>query len=399
MTNVALLVAAGRGTRLGAAVPKQYLPLGGRPVLAHAIAAFARHPEVSAVRVVIQPEDRERYDAAAAGFAVLEPVSGGASRQESVCLGLESLAALAPARVLIHDAARPFVAPHLISRVLAMLDMAPGAIAALPLADSLKRGHAGTEGAAFVAGDVAREDLWRAQTPQAFRFPEILAAHRAARGQDLSDDAAVATSAGLAVRLVAGEAETFKITTAEDLAEAERRLLGRLGDIRVGTGFDVHAFAPAADTAADSAVDSDRRLMLCGVAIPGERALAGHSDADVALHALTDALLGAIGAADIGAHFPPSDPAFRSAASAGFLRHAVDLVRAQGGMIAHLDLTLICERPKIAPHREAMRAAVAEIAGLAPERVSIKATTTERLGFTGRGEGIAAQAVATVRLP
>jgi 2-C-methyl-D-erythritol 4-phosphate cytidylyltransferase/2-C-methyl-D-erythritol 2,4-cyclodiphosphate synthase len=382
MHTAALIVAAGRGTRLGSEVPKQYLPLAGRPLLAHSIAAFVRHPAIDAVRVVIHPDDEARYQAAVNGFSPLSPVPGGADRQESARLGLESLANFAPTHVLIHDAARPLIDPATISRTLAALADVPGAIAAVPLADTLKRETAGQAQTA-----VDRTGLWRAQTPQAFRYTQILAAHRAAAGAGLTDDAAVAERAGLAVRLVTGTEENFKVTTAGDLERAERILAARLGDVRVGTGLDVHAFGPV------------RPLMICGIAVPHERGLEGHSDADVGLHALTDAILGALGQGDIGQHFPPSDAKWKNAASDQFLLHARELVARTGGAISHVDVTLICERPKIAPHRGAMRARIAEILGLDIERVSVKATTTEGLGFTGRGEGIAAQAVATLRLP
>jgi 2-C-methyl-D-erythritol 4-phosphate cytidylyltransferase / 2-C-methyl-D-erythritol 2,4-cyclodiphosphate synthase len=379
---IALVVAAGRGTRLGATLPKQYLPLAGKPLLRHSLEALAAHPAIDRVRVVYHPDDAGRYDVASRGLDLLPPVEGGAARQDSVRLGLESLQSLAPAHVLIHDGARPFLDAGIIDRVLAALAEAPGAIPALMLSDTVKRGAEGR-----VVETVDRRGLWRAQTPQGFHYAAILAAHRAAAGEDLSDDAAVAERAGLAVRLVAGSEANLKVTTAEDLAAAERRLAARQGDIRTGQGFDVHAFGPG------------DHVWLCGVRVPHERSLIGHSDADVGLHAATDAILGALGAGDIGMHFPPSDPQWRGAASDRFLRHAAGLVAAAGGTVAHVDVTLICERPKIGPYRAAMVARLAEILGLAPGRVSVKATTTERLGFTGRGEGIAAQAVATLRLP
>jgi 2-C-methyl-D-erythritol 4-phosphate cytidylyltransferase/2-C-methyl-D-erythritol 2,4-cyclodiphosphate synthase len=379
---IALIVAAGRGTRLGAPLPKQYLPLGGVAVLRHSVLALRRHPAVSGVRVVIHPSDRALYDEAVAGLDLLPAVAGGAQRQDSVRNGIESLAAAAPDRVLIHDGARPFLDGETIDRVLTALDRHDGAIAALPVRDTVKRGEAGT-----IAATLDRSTLWRAQTPQGFRYAAIRAAHQAAARLELSDDAAVAERAGLSVALVEGSEDNFKVTTMDDLARAERLLASGLGDIRTGQGFDVHAFGPG------------DRVMLCGVEIPHGHGLVGHSDADVALHALTDALLGAIGAGDIGMHFPPSDAKWRGAPSHRFLRHAADLIAAQGGVIAHADVTLICERPKIGPHREAMAARIAEILGLARGRVSVKATTTEKLGFTGREEGIAAQAIATVRLP
>jgi len=379
---IALVVAAGRGTRLGAPLPKQYLPLAGKPVLRYSLETLATHPGIDAVRVVFNPDDAASYEAAARGLDLLSPVAGGAARQDSVRLGLESLAATAPARVLIHDAARPFLDRETIDRVLAALDDTPGAIPALPVKDTVKRGVSGR-----VAETLDRSALWRAQTPQGFEYAAILAAHRAVQGSELSDDAAVAERAGLAVRLVAGSEANFKVTTAEDLEQAERLLLARHGDIRIGQGFDVHAFGPG------------DHVWLCGVKVAHERGLIGHSDADVGLHALTDAILGALGAGDIGQHFPPSDPKWRGAPSHLFLSHAGALVASAGGRIAHLDVTLICERPKIGPCRDAMVARIAEILGLERGRVSVKATTTEGLGFTGRSEGIAAQAVATLRLP
>jgi 2-C-methyl-D-erythritol 4-phosphate cytidylyltransferase/2-C-methyl-D-erythritol 2,4-cyclodiphosphate synthase len=299
-----------------------------------------------------------------------------------VRLGLESLTELDPDLVAIHDGARPFVERALIDRVLDAVEHAPGAIPGLPVADTLKRGRDGA-----IVETVDRSQLWRAQTPQAFRFREILAAHRAAAGLELSDDAAVAERAGLAISLVAGSETNLKVTAPDDLARAEGMLLAQLGDVRTGQGFDVHPLGPG------------DHVWLCGVELPHERALIGHSDADVGLHAITDAILGALGAGDIGQHFPPSDPKWRGAASDRFLRHAAELVAQRGGRIAHVDVTLICERPKVSPHRPAMIARIADILRLAPDRVSVKATTTEKLGFAGREEGIAAQAIATIRLP
>ena len=382
MTCIALVVAAGRGTRLGGPLPKQYLPLAGRSLLRYSLEALTSHPGIDAVGVVFNPDDAAQYEVAAAGLGLLPPVPGGAARQDSVRLGLESLTERAPERVLIHDAARPFLDHATIDRVLAALDHAPGAIPALPLGDTVKRAVAD-----HVAETLDRSALWRAQTPQGFHYAAILAAHRAAAGSELSDDAAVAERAGLAVRLVMGSEQNFKVTAGGDLQQAERLLWARQGDIRTGQGFDVHAFGPG------------DHVWLCGVRLPHERSLVGHSDADVGLHALTDAILGALGAGDIGLHFPPGDPKWRGAPSHRFLSHAADLVAASGGAIAHADVTLICERPKIGPYRAAMVARIAEILGLDKGRVSVKATTTEQLGFTGRGEGIAAQAVATVRLP
>ncbi len=378
----ALVVAAGRGTRFGGTVPKQYLPLGTATVLRHAAASFTQHPRIAGVQVVIRDEDRAIFAAATAGLPLLPPVPGGAERQDSVRLGLEALVSHDPSRVMIHDGARPFPGSQLIDRVLDALDQAPAAIPALPLGDTIKRVENGV-----IRETIDRSQLWRAQTPQGFHFGPILAAHRAATGRMLTDDAAVAEAAGIAPVVVGGSEDNLKVTTANDLAAAERLLAARLGDIRVGQGFDVHGFAPG------------DHVMICGVEIPHEQSLSGHSDADVGLHALTDALLGAIGAGDIGMHFSPNDPRWRGAASHQFLRHAIDLVRVRGGSVAAVDVTVICERPKIGPHRARMIERVAEILEIPADRVSVKATTTERLGFTGRGEGIAAQAIATVRLP
>ena len=334
------------------------------------------------VLVAIRPEDRALFDRSVSGLAVLPPVAGGAARQDSVRLGLEALVAFRPHRVLIHDGARPFPDEQLVDRVLDGLDKAVAAIPCLPLRDTIKRVEGGT-----IRATIDRSALWRAQTPQGFHFDAILAAHRAAIGRELTDDAAVAETAGLVPLIVDGSEDNLKVTTAEDLAAAERLLAARQGDVRVGQGFDVHPFAPG------------DHLWICGVRIPHGMSLVGHSDADVGLHALTDAVLGAIGAGDIGMHFPPSDPRWRGAVSDQFLRHAADLVRARGGAVAAVDVTVICERPKIAPYRAAMVERIAAILGITPDRVSVKATTTEKLGFTGRAEGIAAQAVATVRLP
>jgi 2-C-methyl-D-erythritol 4-phosphate cytidylyltransferase/2-C-methyl-D-erythritol 2,4-cyclodiphosphate synthase len=378
---VALVLAGGSGTRFGGALPKQYLMLGGAPVLRRSLAAFANHPEIAAVRAVIRADDRARHDAAALGLDVLEPAIGGPTRQESARLGLESIAPLAPDRVLIHDGARPLVDAATISRTIAALDDAPAAICALPVNDTLKKESGGA-----VGGTVDRAGLWRAQTPQAFRYAEILAAHRRFAGRELTDDAAVAEAAGLAVRIVPGSEDNVKITSADDLSRAARMLAGAM-EIRIGQGYDVHGFGIGAG------------MTICGVPVAFDKRLIGHSDADVGLHAATDALLGAIGAGDIGQHFPPSDPKWRGASSDRFLRHAADMIAARGGECVNLDVTIICEAPRIGPYRAAMVNRIAEILGVDPARVSVKATTTEGLGFTGRREGIAAQAVASVRLP
>jgi 2-C-methyl-D-erythritol 4-phosphate cytidylyltransferase/2-C-methyl-D-erythritol 2,4-cyclodiphosphate synthase len=378
----ALVVAAGRGSRFGGNLPKQYLPLGGVSVLRHAVVRLADHPLITNVLVAIRPEDKTLFDNTLGGINVLPAVAGGATRQDSVRLGLEVLAAYRPDLVLIHDGARPFPDRQLVDRVIDGLGQAPAAIPCLPLRDTIKRAEDGN-----IRETIDRSTLWRAQTPQGFYFDAILAAHRCAIGRNLPDDAAVAEAAGLVPLVVEGSEENLKVTTPEDLAAAERLIASRQGDIRVGQGFDVHPFAPG------------DHLWICGVKIPHGMALAGHSDADVGLHALTDAVLGAIGAGDIGVHFPPGDSRWRGAASDQFLRHAAGLARARGGAVAAVDVTIICERPKISPYRAAMIGRIAAILGIAPDRVSVKATTTEKLGFTGRAEGIAAQAVATIRLP
>ena len=378
MSVAAIIVAAGRGVRAGGEMPKQYRALAGKPVLRHTAEAFAGHPSVDRVLVVYNPADRALYDAAVGDLELLPPVAGGASRQESVRNGLQALAAPGtPEVVLIHDAARAFVPPEVIQTVIdAVAD--GGAIPALPVVDTLKRAEDG----ATITETVSRSGLWRAQTPQGFPFAAILAAHEAAAGEELTDDAAVAERAGIAVTVVPGAEENIKLTTQQDFDRAERALAGT--ETRTGMGYDVHRFGPG------------DHVMLCGIAVPHSHGLIGHSDADAGLHALTDALLGAIGAGDIGDHFPPSDPKWAGAPSDVFLKHAAELIAARGGRIVNLDLTLICERPKIGPHRETMRARVSEIVGTSEDRVSIKATTTERLGFTGREEGIAAQAIATI---
>ena len=379
MRIAALLVAAGSGSRFGAEIPKQFLTLAGQPVIRHAARALA------AGATLLQPVGEAAAIAAALGeVAHLLPVPGGATRQESVRAGLEALVPHAPDIVLVHDAARPLIPPGTIPALLAALETAPGAIPALPVADTLKRVAGGT-----IAATVPREGLFRAQTPQAFRFVPLLAAHRAAGDAGdgaATDDAALLEAAGLAVAIVAGSEDNIKLTYPEDLMRLERVLLGAMTP-RVGTGFDVHAFGP------------DRRLILCGIEVAHPRGLAGHSDADVGIHALCDAIYGALAEGDIGRHFPPSEASWKDADSARFLVHAAGRIAARGGVLANADVTLICERPKIGPHAGAMRARLAALLGVAEGCVSVKATTTERLGFTGREEGIAAQAVATLLLP
>ncbi len=378
-----LLVAAGRGHRVGGPLPKQYVKIGGESVLRHAARRFLAHPGISTVLVVIHPDDRALYDQAIAGLDLPPPVMGGAERQDSVRNGLEQLAAMgAPQKVLIHDAVRPFIAAEVITTVISAIAPNRGALPALPVADTLKRAHGGR-----VETTVDRSSLWRAQTPQGFPFAALLAAHRAAKGHVLTDDAAVAEAAGLGVTLVAGDEQNFKITGPDDMERAERLLNGMNRATRVGTGFDVHAFE-----------DGDF-AMICGIQIPHTHKLKGHSDADVGLHAITDALLGAAGKGDIGVYFPPSEAQWRGAPSDIFLKAAGDLIVADGGRIENIDITIICESPKVGPHREKMRARVAEILGLPITRVNVKGKTTEQLGFLGRSEGIAAQAVASVSYP
>ncbi len=367
--------------------PKQYARLGGISVLRRTIDAFAAHPKISTIMVVIHPDDRSRYDETVAGGSskLTAPALGGETRQASVLRGLETLSASLPDLVLIHDAARPFVSHDVIDRVLEALKSAPAAIAALPVADTLKR--VADDG--LVAQTVARQSLWRAQTPQGFKYPLILDLHRRAAAEGvcgLTDDAALAEWGGVTIAVVEGTERNRKITTAEDLLMAESLATAALQS-RTASGFDVHRFAPG------------DHLWLGGVRIAHTQRLDGHSDADVALHALTDALLGTIGAGDIGTFFPPSEARWKGAASRIFLEHAASLIAERGGRIVNVDLTILAEAPKIGPHRVAMQAVIGEVLQISADRVGIKATTTEGLGFTGRGEGIAAMATATVLLP
>ena len=380
--NIALIVAAGSGERFGGALPKQYMDLAGQSILRRSVLAFLRHPDISGVLVVINPKHRALYDAAVGDLGLPEPVHGGTSRQESVLNGLELLAKTPPDNILIHDAARPLIDAATISAVCQTLRSVPGAIAAKPLVDTLKRGQGET-----ITATIDRNNLWQAHTPQAFHFAPIFAAHRAASGAQLTDDAAVAERAGISVALVQSNPDNMKITNPDDLGRAARLLGQPMDDIRTGSGFDVHRLVPGIHT------------NLCGIKIPHTHQLEGHSDADVALHAVCDAIFGALADGDIGAHFPPTDPQWKGKDSAHFVHYAVNLVRKRGGIIAHIDVTLMCERPKIGPHRDAMRARLAEMLEIDLSRVAVKATTTERLGFTGREEGIAAQALATIRLP
>jgi 2-C-methyl-D-erythritol 4-phosphate cytidylyltransferase/2-C-methyl-D-erythritol 2,4-cyclodiphosphate synthase len=377
MTIAAILVAGGTGDRYGAKTPKQFLLLAGRPVIRHAAEALSREVDL------VQPVgDAAPILAALRGMACLPAVPGGATRQASVHAGLEALVPHAPDIVLVHDAARPLIPLGTIPALLAALQHAPGAIPAVPVADTLKRGSDGR-----IVETVSRAGLFRAQTPQAFRFPTLLAAHRAGTADAATDDASLLEATGQTVLLVPGADENIKLTYPEDMQRLERAMAGPNLFPRTGTGFDVHAFG------------DERPLMLCGVAVPHPRGLAGHSDADVGIHALCDAIYGALAEGDIGRHFPPSVAAWKNADSAQFLTHATERVTARGGRLSNVDVTLICERPKIAPYAAAMTMRLAALLEIEPSRVSVKATTTERLGFTGRGEGIAAQAAATVLMP
>jgi len=382
----AVVVAAGRGLRAGGDLPKQYRDVLGEPVIRSSLALFARHDAISFVQPVIHPDDAALFQAASAGLDLLPPVDGGALRQASVRAGLEALRAHAPDLVLVHDAARPFASHALVTRAIAAARASRAAVPVIGVADTVKT----VDAAGCVTDTIDRARVRLVQTPQAFGFAALLEAHRRAQAagrDDFSDDAALAEWAGVKVGTFEGEAGNVKLTTDEDFTRAETARLAALGDVRTGFGFDVHQFG-----------DGDH-VMLGGVRISHGRGVSGHSDADVVLHALVDAILGALADGDIGVHFPPTDPQWRGASSDRFLVFAVDRVRARDGCIAHLDVTIVCETPRIGPHRDAMRARIAEIAGIAIERVGVKATTSEKMGFTGRGEGLAAFANATVRLP
>jgi 2-C-methyl-D-erythritol 4-phosphate cytidylyltransferase / 2-C-methyl-D-erythritol 2,4-cyclodiphosphate synthase len=383
----AVIVAAGRGHRAGGGTPKQYRTVAGEPVIRPTLRAFLKHPDIRAVQPVIHPDDEAAFRAATAGMDnLLPPAWGGATRQASVRAGLEALRVGAPDLVLIHDAARPFITEGLISRAITAAQEHRAAVPAVVIADTVKK----IDGRQMVTATLDRAELRTVQTPQAFAFDLIVELHgraAAAGREDFTDDAALAEWAGHPVRIFEGESGNVKLTTNDDFARAEASRLAALGDVRTGNGFDVHAFA-----------DGDH-VMLGGFRIPHSRGVTGHSDADVALHALVDAILGALADGDIGTHFPPSEPEWRGAASEVFLKFACERVRARSGIVAHLGVTIVCEAPRISPHRDAMRARIAEIAGIAIDRVGVTATTSEKLGFTGRGEGIVAMATATVRLP
>src|ERR1700712_1282955 len=384
--TAAIIVAAGRGLRAGTGGPKQYRSIGGRTVISRAMEAFCRHPQVFAVQPVLNPDDAAMFNEAAWDMRYQPPAAGGATRQASVHAGLEALANEAPDIVLIHDAARPFVTAAVISRAIDAAGLTGAAVPAIAVTDTIKLiGQAG-----HVEATPERARLRIAQTPQSFRYDVILDAHRRAAREgrdDFTDDAALAEWAGLTVATFEGDPANMKLTNPEDFVREEARLGAALGDVRTGSGYDVHAFG-----------DGDH-LMICGVRVPHTKGFLAHSDGDVGLHALVDAILGALADGDIGSHFPPSDMKWKGAASDKFLAYAVERVTARGGRIANLEVTMICERPKIGPLRDVMRARIAEITGVNVSRVAVKATTSERLRLTGREGGIGAAGGAPVRLP
>jgi 2-C-methyl-D-erythritol 4-phosphate cytidylyltransferase / 2-C-methyl-D-erythritol 2,4-cyclodiphosphate synthase len=385
-----VVVAAGQGTRAGGDRPKQFRRIGDESLLRRTLLMLVEAPNVGLVQPVIRPEDRDLFDHAAAKLDVLPPAFGGATRQASVRAGLEALAGRKPHIVLVHDAARPFATPALVARAIAAAEKNGAAVPAVAVTDTVKA----VDDAGFVAQTLDRSRLRAIQTPQGFAFAPLLDAHRKAKAagrEDFTDDAALAEWAGMKVAVFDGEPGNIKITNSDDFLRAETMHFAQLADVRTGTGIDVHAFAQGSEMG--------DHVILGGVRIPHGQKLSGHSDADVVLHAATDALLGALADGDIGAHFPPSDPQWKGASSDRFLAFAVERVKARGGRIAHIDITVVCEAPKIGPYRDAIRAKIAEIADIAADRVAVKATTSEKLGFTGRGEGIAAYATATIRLP
>lgn len=389
MTVAAVIVAGGSGLRAGGERPKQYRLIGGKPMIWWSLKAFSDHPEIDLVQPVIGEGQEEWFVQSCAGLALAKPVAGGATRQESCRIGIEALTRFSPGKVLIHDAARPFVSRDIISAVIAELDRHEGVVPGMPMTETLKHAPEG-----IIAKTVDRAAMWTAQTPQGFGYATILAAHRACAAdgiRNLTDDAAVAEAQSIAIAMIPGNPENWKVTSGRDLEEADRQLartaLSSVPDVRVGQGIDFHAF------------ESGDAVILCGVTIPHTAKLKGHSDADAAMHALTDAILGAIGEGDIGIHFPPTQPQWRNAASSIFLEKAMRLIRERGGVIANADLTILAEAPRIAPHCDAMKAVLAPILGIGTNRIAIKSTTTEGLGAIGRGEGIAAFATVTVRLP
>jgi 2-C-methyl-D-erythritol 4-phosphate cytidylyltransferase/2-C-methyl-D-erythritol 2,4-cyclodiphosphate synthase len=384
--TAAILVAAGRGLRAGTGGPKQYRAIGGRTVIHRALAAFSEHPDVAVVQPVVNPDDIDVFNAAVSGLRHEVPAHGGATRQASVLAGLEALVPHRPDIVLIHDAARPFVTSAVISRAIQAAGKTGAAIPVVPVTDTIKEVTASGD----ITATPERAKLRIAQTPQTFKFEVILEAHRRAARDGLTeftDDAAIAEWAGLTVATFEGDVANMKLTTPEDFVREEARLAAQLGDIRTGTGYDVHAFG-----------EGDH-VWLCGLRVPHSKGFLAHSDGDVGLHALVDAILGALADGDIGSHFPPSDMKWKGASSDQFLKYAIERVTARGGRVANLEVTMICERPKIGPLRDQMRARIAEISGVDISRIAVKATTSERLGFTGREEGSAATASATIRLP
>ena len=378
-----IIVAAGRGSRAGEGLPKQFRMIAGKPLLRHTVTALLKIVPNAHIQVVIHRNDHALYAASLDGLAVMEPVHGGETRQQSVLNGLSGIEHLDADYVLIHDAARPFVNSDVVGAVLQTLEKgATAVVPGVPIVDTIKRTN--LDGGLHT---VNRENLFSIQTPQGFSYDDLRKAHEANVGAGYTDDGAVMEAAGHTVEICQGSEGNFKVTTAADFNRAEAQMMLRTADIRVGSGYDVHRF------------EAGRSVWLCGVNIPHTQSLKGHSDADVALHALTDAVLAAIAEGDIGTHFPPSDEQWRGVESHIFLSHAAKLVRGKSGILAHVSVTIICEQPKIGPHMDAMRDRIAEILGIKISKVSVQATTTEKLGFTGRGEGIAAQATATVRLP
>jgi 2-C-methyl-D-erythritol 4-phosphate cytidylyltransferase/2-C-methyl-D-erythritol 2,4-cyclodiphosphate synthase len=381
---VALIVSSGRGHRFGGEIPKQYLKLGGQSVLVHSIKIFQSHPRIEKIRVVIHPDDQELYDDAVLDLVLLNPIFGGDTRQDSVRLGLESFHDITPKSILIHDAARPFINTHIINQLLETLDEGElGVIPGILQTDTLKRAKNN-----IVTDTIDRTDLWSVQTPQAFNYQAILKAHRYAGDTQSTDDSSIMEQSGTKVIIIQGSNENFKITIADDLTRGERCLLLNEAQkvTRIGIGFDVHRF------------ESGKSVILCGIEIPFSKSLEGHSDADVGMHAITDALFGAIGVGDIGLFFPPNDPQWKDVSSDVFLSRAGKEIANYGAAITNIDLTIICEAPKIANYRDLMRNNIANILNISYAQINIKGTTTERLGFTGRGEGIAAEAVASVTM-
>ena len=379
LETVALIVSAGRGRRISGKTPKQYLPLGGETILSKTARVFINHKKIDAVRIVIHPDDQDLYDAAMSGLNLLSAVHGGAERQDSVRKGLESLEELNPLNVLIHDSVRPFVSHTLIDRILNLLQDGKGCVPGLPIMDAIKMVDDGQ-----IVKSLERPKTWRIQTPQGFRFTQILAAHRSHIGNNLADDAAVAEAYGLSVDVVQGLLDNEKITNKDDLEKAMQKHSLKKPDIRVGNGYDVHRFSKG------------DFVTICGIKIPFSFGLEGHSDADVGLHALTDAILGALGKGDIGEYFPSTDGQWKNASSDIFLKHAGEILSSMNGSVQNLDITIICEEPEISPYRDEMKNNVSAILSISPSRVNVKGKTNEALGFIGRKEGVAAQATATI---